>query len=291
MRYIVARNCISHRGVTVNVWNRRFAVDLSGARLRRWEREFLSIMPSLHQRRLRFDMLPATIAGFLLMVVWHIMDGADGQLARLSGKVTAGGYVIDGICDYLTFIVVYVALALRLSTTDGDAVWIVVVAAGLSHVIQAAAFELQRAAYGQWAGGKAFASADAMAAQRETRGQASPFAPFRALAALYAAVQEPFQPVDVTMRQRLLSLGNRDADTPARISEKYREIYRTAVLRWSWQSANNRTIAIFLACLVGHPMLYFLLEMFVLNAGLFLLVRMNRQRAAELTAWVQAQES
>ena len=236
----------------------------------------------------RYDLLPATIAGFLLMVVWHVLDGADGQLARLSGKVTASGYVIDGICDYVTFIVVYVALALRLSAEQGSAVWIVVVAAGLSHVIQAAAFELQRAAYGQWAGGKAFASADAMAAQREARGQASPFAPFRALAALYSAVQEPFQPIEVTLRQRLLNLSHRDADMPARISETYGEIFRGAVLRWSWLSANNRTIAIFLACLIGHPMLYFLLEMFVFNAALFLLVGMNRQRALELAAWISA---
>src|SRR5262249_8817708 len=160
--------------------------------------------------------LPACILGFVLMIVWHIMDGADGQLARLSGKVTASGYVIDGICDYVTFIVVYVALALRLSADHGSAVWIVVVAAGGSHIIQAAAFELQRAAYGQWAGGRAFQSVAGISEQREARGEASPFAPFRALAALYTALQEPFQPVDVTLRQRLLDLGHRSDDMPAR---------------------------------------------------------------------------
>ncbi len=236
-----------------------------------------------------FDALPMTILGFLLMVTWHVMDGADGQLARLSGKVTASGYVIDGICDYVTFIVVYVALAVRLSADEGSAVWIVVVAAGVSHVIQAAAFELQRAAYNQWAGGKVFASAEAMAEQRETRGQASPFAAFRALAGLYSAVQEPFQPVDVALRQRLLQWAGRDEAAAGRISETYREIYRKPVLRWSWLSANNRTIAIFLACLVGHPMLYFVLEMFMLNGLLFMLVRMNRERTVEFTAWIQAQ--
>ena len=32
-----------HRGVTVNAWNRRFTVDLSGACPRRWKSEVLSI--------------------------------------------------------------------------------------------------------------------------------------------------------------------------------------------------------------------------------------------------------
>ena len=25
-----------------------------------------------------------TLAGFILMIAWHVMDGADGQLARLT---------------------------------------------------------------------------------------------------------------------------------------------------------------------------------------------------------------
>jgi phosphatidylglycerophosphate synthase len=233
--------------------------------------------------------LGAVIAGFALMIVWHVMDGADGQLARLSGKVTASGYVIDGICDYVTFIVIYVALANRLSTELGGWIWIVVVAAGLSHIVQSAAFELQRAAYNQWAGGKAFAPAAAAAAQRATRGQASPFLLFRLLAQAYASIQEPFQPVDVALRHRLLHVAHSSPDGSTRVAEKYRDIFRTAVLRWSWLSANNRTIAIFIACLIGHPMLYFLHEMFILNYGLFQLVRMNQRRTAMLAAWADAQ--
>lgn len=236
-----------------------------------------------------YDAVAATIAGFILMIIWHIMDGADGQLARLSGKVTASGYVIDGICDYVTFIVVYVSLATRLSESLGRWVWIVVISAGLSHIVQSAAFELQRAAYNQWAGRKAFAPAAAVAAQRATRGQASPFLPFRLLAQGYEAVQAPFHPVDVNLRQQLLKLGHTTPDGADQVAGKYREIFRSAVLRWSWQSANNRTIAIFLACFIGHPMLYFLHEIFILNAGLVLLVGMNQQRRIALAAWIEAQ--
>ena len=95
--------------------------------------------------------------------------------------------------------------------------------------------------------------------------------------------------IDALMRERLLNLAHRDAEASPRISAKYRELFQRAVLRWSWQSANNRTIAIFLACLVGHPVLYFLHEIFVLNAALYLMVQMNRRQTAAFGAWIAAQ--
>ena len=63
------------------------------------------------------------IAGFILMVAWHVMDGADGQLARLTNTHSQFGKVLDGICDYVTFIAVYVGLAINLSRQYGDRIW------------------------------------------------------------------------------------------------------------------------------------------------------------------------
>jgi phosphatidylglycerophosphate synthase len=229
-----------------------------------------------------YDLPAATLGGFLLMVGWHILDGADGQLARLSGKVTASGYVIDGICDYTTFVFVYVALSLRLTETDGPGIWVLSVAAGASHIVQAAAFELQRAAYQAWVGGKAFAAASPAA------GKASPVAILRGLAAFNDWVQRPFHPVSPDLAVRLRAYGTRSDTARAEIAEAYRAGFRTAVLRWSSLSANNRTIAIFLACLVGIPHLYFAFEIAVLNFALILLVRMNRHRAAGLSSWLSS---
>ncbi len=55
--------------------------------------------------------LRCVIAGFILMIAWHVMDGADGQLARLTQSQSQSGKVLDGICDYVTFIAVYTGLA------------------------------------------------------------------------------------------------------------------------------------------------------------------------------------
>ena len=37
--------------------------------------------------------------GFLLMFMWHVFDGADGQLARATKNFSEIGKVIDGVCD------------------------------------------------------------------------------------------------------------------------------------------------------------------------------------------------
>ena len=69
-------------------------------------------------------------AGFALMLAWHVLDGADGQLARLTGRQSALGGVLDGICDYVTFIAVYAGFALALAPLFGPGVWALVIAAG-----------------------------------------------------------------------------------------------------------------------------------------------------------------
>src|SRR5580698_7013607 len=87
--------------------------------------------------------LRCTIAGFILMIAWHVMDGADGQLARLTNSQSQSGKILDGICDYVTFIAVYSALAIVLSRQMGRSAWALAIVAGLCHIFQAAAYEFQ----------------------------------------------------------------------------------------------------------------------------------------------------
>ena len=228
-----------------------------------------------------YENTAATVAGFLFMAGWHVMDGADGQLARLSGKVTASGYIIDGLCDYTTFILVYAALALRLTEIYGMWIWSIVVLSGLSHVAQAAAFELQRTYYNRWVSGKAFAAA--------ALGDGAPCtaaAPLSGLGWIYERVQQPFRPTDDDLAQQLADYGGMNAGRGAHVSQFYRETFRDTVLRWSWLSANNHTTAIFVACYFKSPLAYFMFEIVVFNALLALLVRQNRAQAVRLHDWL-----
>ena len=44
------------------------------------------------------------------------------------------------------------------------------------------------------------------------------------------------------------------------------------VRAWSLLNANNRTIAIFLACMIGKPLFYFVWELVILNLALLALI-------------------
>ena len=214
--------------------------------------------------------------GLGLMVIWHILDGADGQLARLTNKVTPSGFVIDGICDYATFGAIYISIGLQLMRTDGNGAWLLVLLAGLSHALQAAAFERQRESYIYWTSKvPAMTPEDLARIRDDAKDGETPdgAATVRGVMAIYQALQRPFQtiPPDAARWLRSEALAGKAADVAA----LYRDLYRPAVMMWSLLSANNRTIVIFITFLVGLPQGFPWFELFALNVILVALMSMN----------------
>lgn len=232
----------------------------------------LAALAYYHYQDLRY-----AIAGFLLMIIWHIMDGADGQLARLTQSTSQSGKVIDGICDYVTFIAVYVALALALSRTLGSWVWLLIVIAGACHAIQAAAYEVQRQEYNFW-------GRDQKSAELPNMDQMSPRAgastPQRLLDTLYGGyVRMQYRAAGVMPEARTqlaLILREQPQRAPA-IRHRYREIFAPAVRHWSLLSANYRTLGIFIAAALKVPEYYFGFEIFGFSALTVLLIRHQRR--------------
>ena len=86
--------------------------------------------------------------GVVLFVLSDVLDSADGQLARMRGGGTRFGRVLDGISDSLRFVNLYLHLAARVWVAGYG--WIgvaLVVAAGVSHSLQAAAADFIRHLY------------------------------------------------------------------------------------------------------------------------------------------------
>ena len=228
----------------------------------------------------RYDRTGFVIAGFGLMILWHVMDGADGQLARLTNAQSEIGRVLDGICDYVTFIGVYAALALRLGARDGGWVWVVIVLAGACHAVQSAVYERQREEYERWGlgrnkGGPAGPGAAAV--------PASPVAAlFRTAWSLYAGVQSFASVPDANVR-RELAAG--EARLPVeQFRQRYRETFAPSVRRWSVLSANTRTMGIFAFALCGVPLFYFYAEIAGLSATLVLLLVGQQRRYRRFAA-------
>lgn len=91
------------------------------------------------------------LLGMLLHMTWHVVDGADGDLARLTGRTSPLGELVDGVCDYASHIIVYFMLGWLLAQQIGHAwAWPIMVAAGVSHFVQANHVEVQRRQYQWW---------------------------------------------------------------------------------------------------------------------------------------------
>jgi len=87
------------------------------------------------------------LTGMALMLLWHIVDGADGDLARMTGKASATGELVDGVCDYAGNIFLYFAFAFLADDVWGGWAWVFAVAAGASHIVQTNHAETQRRLY------------------------------------------------------------------------------------------------------------------------------------------------
>ena len=203
------------------------------------------------------------LLGFVLMICWHVLDGADGQLARLTRTQSSVGKVLDGICDYVTFTSVYVCLALPLSQSYGSWVWLVVVASGLCHAIQSASYELQRQDYDHWGCGR-FSAAPAKPGPLSYGPTSSIGRAARTLERLYIGLQLLSTGVGSVLRQEMEATLEH---TPLRsdMMGLYREVFASRVRQWSVMSANYRTLALFVFAVLGRPLYYFFWEIAVLS--------------------------
>jgi phosphatidylglycerophosphate synthase len=209
------------------------------------------------------------VAGFLLMIAWHVMDGADGQLARLTGTQSELGKILDGICDYVTFIAVYTGLGIALAMQHG--VWVVALVAlsGLCHAVQSAAYEAQRQAYNAWGMGR-------MSARVPAAGAVSARGATGILYGLYTRMQRLVAGVPAGFDEKLAAAHEAQ---PEILQAKYRRVFAASVRRWSVMSSNYRTLGIFICAVLNVPLFYFWLEIIGLSPALILLLAAQRQRA------------
>jgi CDP-diacylglycerol---serine O-phosphatidyltransferase len=215
------------------------------------------------------------IAGFLAMAAWHVFDGADGRIARATGKSSAFGRVIDGICDHLVFAAVYISITLHLINSGSPkTIWFLVVAAGVSHAVQAAGYEERRQRYQRRSKGINRHAANENLL--EINGKRSLFA--GAYDWIQKFVSGDPAPLDQTL-DKLRAHG-----THANIIQSALNRTALVVRRWSLLNANNRTFMIALMVFFGQPVFYFAYEVVVLNAVLLALLIHERRIEATIVS-------
>ena len=211
--------------------------------------------------------------GLFLHMSWHVLDGADGDLARLTGRSSAHGELVDGICDYAGHIVLYVTMGAIAASQIGGWGWALMWAAGASRVVQAAHYEGTRRQYQlavydtPWMGSEAPAT--------DAKGRRHPFV------AYYLWLTGLIVPHGAALRMAAQAPATR-----APLREAMRQHGPTLLARIGLLSANYRTLAVGAAMLAGRPHWYFLFEIAVLGA--VLVASLARVRQVMETVLVQA---
>ena len=202
-----------------------------------------------HYRRIGWD-----VTGFALMIAWHVMDGADGQLARLTRTHSHLGKVLDGISDILTFAAVYTALALALRPDHGAGIFLLVAIAGGCHAIQAATYEALRQEYDRQAWGR-----EAPPPARPIAGRAGFVT--RTLERLdrlyYVGLGFPATGVIGSAREAIAAGIQNEPARETLVRERYREAFAPLLRAGSVLSSNYHTLAIFAFAAANAPTAYF----------------------------------
>lgn len=208
------------------------------------------------------------VLGFVLMLAWHVMDGADGQLARLTKNYSELGKVLDGICDYVTFTAVYAGLALAMSASMGGWAWALAACAGAAHAVQSAAYEMQRQDYNFWGWGRLSAALPKL--------DAKPKGITGYLHQLYARVQLWASGGAAGFHAELAARLRASPRQEATLRAAYREYFAPVIRRWGLLCANYRTLGLFIAALVKLPALYFVFEIVGFSAILLILLEAQK---------------
>jgi phosphatidylglycerophosphate synthase len=226
------------------------------------------------------------LIGLIFMLIWHIVDGADGDLARMTGRASATGELVDGVCDYLGNVIMYFAFAFLLDDTLGATAWLLAVGAGASHIVQTNHAETQRRLYLWRAYGvpwlrNAAASGDALFSRESWF---SRFFGFWAVG--YVWLSDRMSPSANPIDKALANAAGDPRETQ-RIRALVRRSSRVSLVLQKGLGANPKTIVIAAAIALGSPVYYFLATLLALNLLLAVSIvhhnRVDRRLAAAVS--------
>ena len=223
---------------------------------------------------------PQSVAlGLLFHILWHVLDGADGDLARMTGRSSPLGELIDGAADYLGHVLLYTALAFY---AQGWC-WVVTPLAAASRIIQANHVESVRRtylwrAYGVPWLGQVKRGRDEVFQRRNPIARASDLvvSGYVALGGLLSPRSEE--------ADALVEAAERTPESAGRARQIARTVGRRALAFQDWLGPNRRTLLLALSMAAGTPLWFFLFECTLLNIVLIASIARQRRVNAELAA-------
>jgi phosphatidylglycerophosphate synthase len=202
------------------------------------------------------------LLGFAFLIVHSVFDSADGQLARLTARVTELGRVLDGVSGYLTHAAIYISVSAGLLQRGQSGALIIWVAlAAIANMVQAQMYEYHRHHYAMIVG-RGFVPRD------DPAKIASPW--IRWLYRWYLAMQRMLNgshvEVESVIAARSTAGAVREDD---RI--RYRECFGWPVRGWNLLGDNTRFYAVGLLVCLHRIDLFFAFILVPMNLALIIL--------------------
>ena len=233
------------------------------------------------------------ILGMLLLIWADSFDSADGQLARMTGKYSRIGRILDGLSGDLWFAAIYVAICLRENVTSDFfmahhwVIWVIAVVTGLCHATQAAMADYYRQFHLWFLKGEGGSELETASDLREKYRRMTWSGNFWQKLVMtfylnYTVGQESrtprMQALRAAMRKRFA--GN----VPQKFRDEFRALSLPLMKYTNILSFNVRTIALFASILIFRmPWLYFAFELTVLNVILVYMMGRHERICRQLT--------
>jgi len=221
-----------------------------------------------------------TVLGILMLMLANFLDSADGQLARMTGKKTLWGRLLDGFAGDLWFASIYIFLALRLTNepmpfcggrTWGIWIWVIMlVSGGVFHSRQAGLADYYRNIYLLFHGDQSELnnSTELAEQQRSTPWRERWF--WKIWLFFYQGYTRAQERMTPHFRKfRAAVRGKYGSQIPFELGQEFcRRTYH--LLKWTNISTfNTRAIVLYITLLIGQPWIYFAFELTVMNIIFF----------------------
>jgi phosphatidylglycerophosphate synthase len=219
----------------------------------------------------------AALAGFVFHIAWHVFDGADGDLARRTGRSSTNGEIVDGVCDHLSHLILYLTLGWLVSRQLGAWGWAVTVVSAASRALHASAYETARRNYRRWVHGVGWLRQNLGAAEAGARpglwGRLSTGLG-RVYLGMSRLVSADDQQVEAAMARVVAAGGPRAEAARKAYAGRQRPLVKLA----SALSTNWETVGVFLSLLAGSALYFLVFQAVALNlvmAAVVLAARRN----------------
>jgi phosphatidylglycerophosphate synthase len=219
----------------------------------------------------------SALLGMALHMAWHVLDGADGDLARITGRTSPTGEMVDGLCDYASHVVLYLVLGWLLDYQIGHVAWAITVVAGASHILQSNHVEVQRRQYQWWVYATPWLR-NTHDADSETAKSG-----FGGLVSFYLNLATGLTPYALKIDAAVAEAADHDPAALDTIRAAVRAEAPPLLFLCKLLGPNPRAIVLGLSMLAGSPLYYFIYQAVVLN-GLLALSVIEHNRAARRIA-------